>query len=82
MPLPPKADGGYKGVDIKVTKLGYAVVTMSHNKHRFDSQALAKAFIDERLSSAREASERNFSNAVQRNLPKGQGASGKSLMSA
>lgn len=46
MPLPPRVEGGYKGVNITQTKLGFCVVHMSHNKHRFGTLEEAREFVD------------------------------------
>jgi len=47
MPLPTQpSEEGYKGVEISTTKLGFYVVHMSHNKHRFVNLQEARSFVD------------------------------------
>lgn len=49
MPLPKSVENGYRGVEIRGTKLGFVVVVMSHNRHRFATMDEAHQFIKDAI---------------------------------
>lgn len=61
MPIVRAVAGGYKGVEISNTKLGFVVVVTTDNKHRFNTVEEAHDFIDDVLS----RQERELSNYAQ-----------------